>query len=94
MKLYIAEKPSLGRAIADVLPRPHRKADGSIRRIKGLSPKNFFQYPDALHALNQAMAIQFAQITLALVHLQILCGRFQAVAHRIPCRPNIQWRPG
>ena len=30
MKLYIAEKPSLGRAIADVLPKPHRKADGYI----------------------------------------------------------------
>jgi DNA topoisomerase-3 len=30
MKLYIAEKPSLGRAIADVLPKPHRKVDGCI----------------------------------------------------------------
>ncbi len=30
MKLYIAEKPSLGRAIADVLPKPHRRADGCI----------------------------------------------------------------
>ncbi|MFT7245371.1 MAG: DNA topoisomerase-3 [Candidatus Azotimanducaceae bacterium] len=30
MKLYIAEKPSLGRAIADVLPRPHKKGDGFI----------------------------------------------------------------
>jgi DNA topoisomerase-3 len=30
MKLYIAEKPGLGRAIADVLPKPHRKADGCI----------------------------------------------------------------
>ena len=30
MKLYIAEKPSLGRAIADVLPKPHRKEDGCI----------------------------------------------------------------
>jgi DNA topoisomerase III len=30
MKLYIAEKPSLGRAIAEVLPAPHRKADGCI----------------------------------------------------------------
>ncbi len=30
MRLYIAEKPSLGRAIADVLPKPHRKADGCI----------------------------------------------------------------
>ena len=30
MKLYIAEKPSLGRAIADVLPKPHRKGDGCI----------------------------------------------------------------
>jgi len=30
MKLYIAEKPSLGRAIADALPRPHRKGDGCI----------------------------------------------------------------
>ena len=30
MKLYIAEKPSLGRAIAAVLPKPHRKADGCI----------------------------------------------------------------
>lgn len=31
MKLYIAEKPSLGRAIADVLPRPHIKGEGCIR---------------------------------------------------------------
>ena len=31
MKLYIAEKPSLGRAIADVLPKPHKKEDGFIR---------------------------------------------------------------
>ena len=30
MKLYIAEKPSLGRAISDVLPKPHRRADGCI----------------------------------------------------------------
>ena len=30
MKLYIAEKPSLGRAIAEVLPNPHRKGDGFI----------------------------------------------------------------
>ena len=30
MKLYIAEKPSLGRAIADVLPKPHRKGEGCI----------------------------------------------------------------
>ncbi|MGB6135563.1 MAG: DNA topoisomerase III [Shewanella sp.] len=30
MILYIAEKPSLGRAIADVLPKPHKKGDGFI----------------------------------------------------------------
>ena len=30
MRLFIAEKPSLGRAIADVLPKPHRKAEGCI----------------------------------------------------------------
>ena len=30
MKLYIAEKPSLARAIADALPKPHRKAEGCI----------------------------------------------------------------
>ncbi|HEY5716054.1 MAG TPA: DNA topoisomerase III [Psychromonas sp.] len=30
MKLYIAEKPSLARAIVDALPKPHRKADGCI----------------------------------------------------------------
>lgn len=30
MKLYIAEKPSLGSAIADVLPKPHRKGEGCI----------------------------------------------------------------
>lgn len=28
MKLYIAEKPSLARAIIDVLPKPHKKEDG------------------------------------------------------------------
>ncbi|KAE9528924.1 DNA topoisomerase III [Testudinibacter aquarius] len=31
MRLFIAEKPSLGRAIADVLPQPHRKGDGFIQ---------------------------------------------------------------
>ncbi|MCL1079188.1 DNA topoisomerase III [Parashewanella spongiae] len=30
MILYIAEKPSLGRAIADVLPKPHKRHDGYI----------------------------------------------------------------
>jgi len=30
MKLYLAEKPSLGRAIAAGLPKPHRKSDGCI----------------------------------------------------------------
>lgn len=30
MILYIAEKPSLGRAIADALPKPHKKAEGCI----------------------------------------------------------------
>ncbi|PWQ94253.1 DNA topoisomerase III [Leucothrix arctica] len=30
MILYIAEKPSLGRAVADALPKPHRKGDGFI----------------------------------------------------------------
>ncbi|UTW13343.1 DNA topoisomerase III [Marinobacterium rhizophilum] len=35
MILYIAEKPSLGRAIADVLPRPHHKGDGFIRAGNG-----------------------------------------------------------
>lgn len=28
MKLYVAEKPSLARAIIDVLPKPHKKEDG------------------------------------------------------------------
>lgn len=31
MRLIIAEKPSLGRAIADVLPKPHSRGDGFIR---------------------------------------------------------------
>lgn len=31
MILYIAEKPSLGRAIANALPKPHKKEDGFIR---------------------------------------------------------------
>ncbi|EKT66679.1 DNA topoisomerase III [Providencia alcalifaciens Dmel2] len=31
MRLFIAEKPSLARAIADVLPKPHRKGDGFIQ---------------------------------------------------------------
>ena len=31
MILYIAEKPSLGRAIADALPKPHQKGEGFIR---------------------------------------------------------------
>ncbi len=35
MRLYIAEKPSLGRAIAEVLPRPHEKGEGFIRAGNG-----------------------------------------------------------
>lgn len=35
MILYIAEKPSVGRAVADVLPRPHQKGDGFIRVATG-----------------------------------------------------------
>ncbi|WP_394388028.1 DNA topoisomerase III [Shewanella woodyi] len=35
MILYIAEKPSLGRAIADVLPKPHKKGDGHIIAANG-----------------------------------------------------------
>ncbi|WP_394130102.1 DNA topoisomerase III [Shewanella maritima] len=35
MKLYIAEKPSLGRAIADVLPKPLKKAEGFITAANG-----------------------------------------------------------
>lgn len=35
MKLYIAEKPSLGRAIADVLPKPLQKGDGFIKASNG-----------------------------------------------------------
>lgn len=31
MKLFIAEKPSLGRAVAEVLPKPHHKGDGFIK---------------------------------------------------------------
>ncbi|MDA5496998.1 DNA topoisomerase III [Yersinia aleksiciae] len=30
MRLFIAEKPSLARAIADILPKPHRRGDGFI----------------------------------------------------------------
>nr|CAA6829430.1 MAG: DNA topoisomerase III (EC [uncultured Thiotrichaceae bacterium] len=35
MILYIAEKPSLGRAVADALPRPHQKGDGFIKAANG-----------------------------------------------------------
>jgi DNA topoisomerase-3 len=35
MRLFIAEKPSLARAIAEVLPRPHAKEDGCIRAANG-----------------------------------------------------------
>ncbi len=35
MKLYIAEKPSLGRAIADVLPKPVRRHDGYMVAANG-----------------------------------------------------------
>lgn len=30
MQLFIAEKPSLARAIADILPKPHKRGDGFI----------------------------------------------------------------
>ena len=35
MKLYIAEKPSLARALADVLPKPLKKAEGYIQLGNG-----------------------------------------------------------
>lgn len=35
MRLIIAEKPSLGRAIAEVLPRPHKRQDGFIETAGG-----------------------------------------------------------
>ena len=35
MILYIAEKPSVARAVADVLPKPHQKGDGFIRVANG-----------------------------------------------------------
>ncbi|ART80276.1 DNA topoisomerase III [Oceanisphaera avium] len=35
MMLYIAEKPSVGRAVADVLPKPHQKGDGFIKVANG-----------------------------------------------------------
>lgn len=31
MRLFIAEKPSLGRAIAEVLPKPHQRGEGFIK---------------------------------------------------------------
>lgn len=35
MILYIAEKPSLGRALAEALPKPHKKQDGFIHLANG-----------------------------------------------------------
>ncbi len=35
MRLFIAEKPSLGRALIDVLPKPHKKSDGFITAGNG-----------------------------------------------------------
>lgn len=35
MRLFIAEKPSLARAIADVLPKPHKRAEGHIIAANG-----------------------------------------------------------
>ncbi len=35
MILYIAEKPSLGRALADALPKPQQKGDGFIKLANG-----------------------------------------------------------
>ena len=40
MKLYIAEKPSLGRAIAAVLPKPHKKHEGYIETGQGDAPRS------------------------------------------------------
>ncbi len=35
MILYIAEKPSVGRAVADVFPKPHKRGDGFIQLANG-----------------------------------------------------------
>jgi hypothetical protein len=68
---------------------PGHTQTSSIGRIKRLWREIFFQYPDALHELNRAMATECAEIALALAHLQIFSGCFQAAAHRNPCRPNM-----
>jgi len=44
---------------------------------KSATAKIFFQYPDALHEFNGAMATGLAEIPLAWAHLPIFCGRFQ-----------------
>ena len=36
MRLYIAEKPSVGRALAACLPQPHRKGNGCIETGAGV----------------------------------------------------------
>ena len=35
MRLFIAEKPSVGRAVADVMPKPHQKGEGFIKVASG-----------------------------------------------------------
>jgi len=35
MRLFIAEKPSLARALVDVLPKPHTKNEGFIKTANG-----------------------------------------------------------
>lgn len=35
MILYIAEKPSVGRAVAEVMPKPQQKGDGFIKVANG-----------------------------------------------------------
>jgi hypothetical protein len=72
---------SISSALSSVLKSndSYDRCHPSIRRTKGLCGKFFSQYPVAFRALNQAIGIECAESDLALVHLQIFCGRFQVV---------------
>jgi DNA topoisomerase-3 len=45
MILYIAEKPSLGRALAEALPKPHSKGDGFIT-VGNKINKDIYGHPE------------------------------------------------
>ena len=79
MRLFIAEKPSLARAIADVLPKPHSRGDGFIK-----CGENDYVTWCVGHLLEQAEPEAYNPIfkQWRLEHLPIIPDKWQLIPHK------------